>query len=119
MDLSRDVCAVHPNHDYSYHAKGEAGVWQAEEAQENDRLLENGRKFRTLHSALYVLQSGRLRANRSRWLVLPGRYLREWFFAAWFTLLKLTRPLRHRVGLNQEGVRPDSWRRWRVPRPRQ
>src|SRR5215831_2174811 len=102
VDLSRDVCAVHQNHDYSNHPQGEGGVWQGEEAQENYRLLENGRKFRTLKSAVYVLESGRLRANPSRRLVLPGRHLRGWFYAVWFSLLKLTRPIRHKLGLKQE-----------------
>jgi len=104
VDLSSDVCAVHQNHDYSYHADGERGVWQGEEAQENYRLLENGRKFRTLKSAVYVLQSGRLRANPSRWLVLPARHVRGWFYRAWFSLLNLTRPIRHRLGLKQEAL---------------
>lgn len=102
VDLSCDVCAIHQNHDYSYHPQGERGVWQGEEAQENYRLLENGRKFRTLHSATHILQSGHLRANHSRWLVLPARQLRTWLYASWFSLLNLTRPIRHRLGLKQE-----------------
>jgi hypothetical protein len=101
VDLSRDVCVVHQNHDYSYHPQGEPGVWQGAEAQENYRLLENGRKFRTLRSAVYRLQSGRLRANPSRWLVLPARQLRGWLDDAWFFFLNLTRPIRHRLGLKQ------------------
>lgn len=110
VDLSKDVCAVHQNHDYSYHPEGESGVWQGEEAQENYRLLENGRKFRTLQSAVYVLESGRLRANHARWLVLPARYLRGWFYGAWFSLLNLTRPIRHRLGLKQETLARKSGR---------
>src|SRR5690348_141803 len=110
VDLSKDVCAVHQNHDYAHHPKGEQGVWQGEEAQENYRLLENGRKFRTLQSAVYVLQSGRLRANHARWLVLPARFLRRWFYGAWFFLLNLTRPLRHRLGLKQEALAKKSGR---------
>ena len=102
VDLSRDVCAVHQNHDYSYHPQGESGVWQGEEAQENYRLLENGKKFRTLRSAVYVLESGRLRPNHSRWLVLRARRLRGWLYSAWFFLLNLTRPIRHKLGLKQE-----------------
>jgi len=119
VDVSKDVCAVHQNHDYSYHPEGESGVWQGEEAQENYRLLEKGSKFRTLDSAVYFLQSGRMRRNYARWLVLPGRYLRGWLFDAWFAVLTLTRPLRHRLGLKQESVAPAFWRRWRIPRPRQ
>jgi hypothetical protein len=116
VDLSCDVCAVHQNHDYSYHPEGESGVWQGKEAQENYCLLENGRKFRTLQSAVYVLESGRLRANHSRWLVLPARQLSGWLYAAWFSLLKLTRPVRHRLGLKEESMPPAFWRRWRAPR---
>ena len=115
VDVSKDVCAVHQNHDYSYHPEGESGVWEGEEAKANYRLLESGSKFRTLDSAVYVLQSGQLSRNYARWLVLLGRYLRGWFYSAWFAALKLTRPLRHRLGLKQESVGP-AWRRWRVPR---
>jgi hypothetical protein len=118
VDLSKDVCAVHQNHDYSYHPEGEQGVWQGEEAQENYRLLENGRKFRTLESAVYVLESGQLRRNPARWLVLPRRYLHDWLYAVWFSLLKLTRPIRHRVGLKQDTLAPLFWRRGRAPRSR-
>lgn len=110
VDLSSDVCAVHQNHDYSHHPGGEKGAWQGEEAQENYRLLENGRKFRTLKSAVYVLHSGRLRANPSRWLVLPVRQLRGWLYSAWFSLLNLTRPIRHRLGLKQETLARKSSR---------
>ena len=105
VDLSRDVCAVHQNHDYSYHPDGEKGVWEGEEAQENYRLLDNERKFRTLESATFVLQSGRLRRNPARWLFLPKRWFRRVLFAAWFLLLHLTRPLRHRLGLKQGAAR--------------
>ncbi len=115
-DLSKDVCAVHQNHDYSYHPEGESGVWQGEEAQENYRFLDKGRKFRTLQSAVYVLQSGQLRQNHKRWLVLPAHYLRGLLFGVWFSLLKLTRPVRHRLGLKQESVAPAFGRRWRAPR---
>ena len=118
VDVSKDVCAVHQNHDYAYHPEGESGVWQGEEAQENYRLLERGSKFRTLDSAVYVLKSARLRRNYARWLVLPWRYVRGWLFGAWFAALKLTRPLRHKLGLKQESVGP-AWRRWRLPRIRQ
>ena len=90
VDVSKEVCAVHQNHNYSYHPEGERGVWQGDEAQENFRLLEKGSKFRTLDSAVYVLQSGQLRRNSARWLVLRGRYLREWLYSAWFAALTYT-----------------------------
>ena len=117
VDLSSDVCAVHQNHDYSYHPEGESGVWQGEEAQKNYRLLEKDRKFRTLKSATFVLQSGQLCSNHAHWFVLPARYLRGWLYGVWFFLLNLTRPIRHRLGLKQRGLSPALWRRWRAPRP--
>jgi hypothetical protein len=116
VDLSRDVCAVHQNHDYSYHPQGETGVWQGEEAQENYRLLENNRKFRTLESAGYILQSGQLRRNHVRWLVAPKRHLRGLLFGIWFLFLKASRPVRHWLGLKQGGAVGTSWQRWRAGR---
>jgi hypothetical protein len=40
--------------------------------------------------------------GRSNLVVLPARYLRGWLYGAWFSLLNLTRPIRHRLGLKQE-----------------
>lgn len=101
VDLSRDVCAVHQNHDYSYHPHGEMGVWEGEEAQENYRLLENWRKYRTLESATHVLRSGQLLPNRARWLVAPKRFLRTLPMRTWYFLLEISLPLRHRFGLKR------------------
>lgn len=94
VDLSRDACVVHQNHEVAYNPEGE-------ESKENYRFLEDGRKSRTLKSAVCVLESGRLRPNHSRWLVLPVRYIRGWLYGAWFFLLDLTRPIRHRLGLRK------------------
>lgn len=116
IDLSRDVCAVHQDHDYSYHPEGERGVWQGEEAQQNYRLLDNGRKFRTLESASYLLDSGRLRRNPLRWFAVPKRWLRGPLYAVWFSLLNVTRSLRHKLGLKQGGSAVTFWQRRRAGR---
>ena len=116
VDLSKDVCAVHQNHDYSYHAQGEKGVWEGEEAKGNYRLLDNGRKYRTLESATHVLRSGQLRPNRARWLVAPKRQLRILPSRVWYLFLEISLPLRHRLGLKREGSLFTSWRRWRARR---
>jgi hypothetical protein len=116
VDLSRDVCVVHQNHDYSYHADGEKGVWEGEEAQENYRLLDNWRKYRTLDSATHILRSGQLRANYARWLVTPKRQLRNLPSRLWYSFLERSLPLRHRLGLKRESSLFASWRRWRGPR---
>src|SRR5207245_10863586 len=102
VDASAAVCAVHQNHDYSYHADGEKGVWEGEEAQENYRLLDGRRKFRTLADATFVLEKGGVHENCKRWFVWLGRGLREWFGPVWFRLLDATRPLRHKIGLRQK-----------------
>jgi hypothetical protein len=39
---------------------------------------------------------------------LPARYLRGWLYGAWFSLLNLTRPIRHRLGLKQETLAKKS-----------
>ena len=113
VDLSRDVCAVHQNHDYSYHPEGEKGVWEGQEAQENYRLLENGRKYRTLEYATHVLRSGQLRHNYTRWLATPKRHLLALPSRLWYLFLKVSRPLRQGLGLQRHGFLFSSWHRWR------
>jgi hypothetical protein len=102
VDASSMVCAVHQHHDYSYHPDGEKGVWEGEEALGNYRLLDANRKFRTLDNATHELQANGLRRNYRHWLVQAQRYARHWLAPAWFRLLKITRPLRHRIGLRQK-----------------
>jgi len=116
VDLSRDVSAVHQNHDYSYHPLGEKGVWEGEEAQENYGFLEGGRKYRTLESATHVLRFGQLRQNRMRWLALPKRELRLLASRLWYLFLKVSLPVRHRLGFRREGLVFAYWRRRRAPR---
>jgi hypothetical protein len=41
---------------------------------------------------------------------LPARYLRGWLYGAWFSLLNLTRPIRHRLGLKQGTLAKKSGR---------
>jgi hypothetical protein len=102
VDGSRVVCAVHQNHDYSYHPDGEKGVWEGEEALENYRLLENNHKFCTLDNATHVMYASGLRRNYRHWLVQAQRRLQQRLSPAWFRLLDITRPVRHRIGLRQK-----------------
>jgi hypothetical protein len=99
VDASAVVCAVHQNHDYGYHPEGEKGVWEGEEAQENYKLLEGHKKFRTLENATHVLREDGLHRNYRHWLAQGKRGANEILTPAWFRLLDVTRPLRHRVGL--------------------
>ncbi len=102
VDASADVLAVHQNHDYSYHADGEKGVWQGEEAQENYRLHEG--KFGTLAGASYVLRSGRLKRNYRAPFVRIRRSAIARAYRIWFDLLNATRSVRHRLGMRSRNA---------------
>jgi len=103
IDASTVVCAVHQNHDYGYHPQGEKGVWEGEEAQENYKLLEGHRKFRTLDNATHLLKADGMHWNYRHWYVQTKREANDRFSPVWFRLLDVTRPFRHRVGLRQKG----------------
>jgi hypothetical protein len=99
VDASSVVRAVHQNHDYGYHPDGEKGVWEGEEAQENYRL--HYRKFATLSNATYVLTAGGVRRNyKAKWIE-AGRSAARGLYLAWFGVLNLTRPARHRLGIRK------------------
>jgi hypothetical protein len=104
VDASAVVQVVHQNHDYSYHADGEAGVWQGAEAQENYALLEGGRCFATMENATDRLLSNGLHPNYHHWVVQGKRKVLAARNAMWFGALGLTRPVRHRLGLRQRGT---------------
>ena len=103
IDASAVVCAVHQNHDYAYHPDGEKGVWEGEEAQENYKLLEGHRKFRTLENATHLLQTDGLHRNHHHWLVQLKRNSYDYLSPVWFRMLDLTRLLRHHIGLRKKG----------------
>ena len=99
VDASSVVRAVHQNHDYGYHPQGEKGVWEGEEAQENYRL--HAGKFATLSNATHVLtQSGLRRNYKASWTTARQRTA-ERLSRAWFAVLNLTRPARHRLGVRK------------------
>jgi hypothetical protein len=102
VDASSSVYAVHQNHDYAYHPDGEKGVWEGQEAQENYKLLEGHRKFRTLDNATHLLRADGLHRNYHHWLVQVRRNLYDVVSPRWLRILDLTRPVRHRLGLRQK-----------------
>jgi len=106
VDTSEVVLAVHQNHDYGYHPQGEKGVWEGEEAQENYRLLEGNKRFRTLENATDILRRDGLHRNHRHWLVQGKRELRGVLAPVWFRFLDATRPFRHRIGLREKGGTP-------------
>jgi len=100
VDATAVVHAIHQNHDYSYHPEGEAGVWQGKEAQENYALLKGGH-FATMENATHRLTPGGLQTNYYHWAVQAKRKASGAFYAIWFGLLDLTRPLRRRLGMRE------------------
>jgi hypothetical protein len=62
VDTSPRVLAVHQNHAYA-HPGGFFGIWQSEEGQWNERLVESGLRARTLRDANYKLGRFGIRPN--------------------------------------------------------
>ncbi len=103
VDASRDLLAVHPNHDYSYHPAGAEGVWHGEEAQPSCQLHQG--KFATLAYATHVLRYGRMKRNRYAWLGPLKRNVVARLSWIWFGLLNAARSVRHRLGVRGRGIR--------------
>ncbi len=113
IDASRQITAVHQNHDYRHHPQDKEGVWNGTEADANHALAGGWRHLRTIEDANEVLREGRLKPNAARRWAASKRYFRQaWRFAlycvwqpVWFSLLDLTRPLRNTFGLRAAVLR--------------
>jgi hypothetical protein len=97
VDASGSVVAVHQNHDYSHHPLGFQGVMDGEEAQSNARLVGGRRHLFTIENAQYLLEKEGVKRNYRR-LIADFKVLRS---SAWYGMLGVTRPVRHRLGLRQ------------------
>lgn len=95
VDASEVVLAVHQNHDYSHLPPGTPGVMQCEEAKKNRALA--GRGICTIEHATHRLTSEGITFNFWHPLVPAWRVVRPW----WWSLLKITAPIRHPLGLRQ------------------
>jgi hypothetical protein len=122
VDASDVVCAVHQNHDYSYHPQGITGVWYGNRTQANFLLAGGWKCLNTIEDAKYRLTSRGIQPNRGYWLAPAKRRLRRVSRAVrtftrtrlWHPLLDKTRSLRHALGLRQDALRP--LRRQKTPR---
>ena len=116
VDVTREVLAVHQNHDYSHHQQGEAGVWKGVEAGRNAQLAGGWGHLRTIAHATEVLGHTGLRPNRLRhWAEAKRRCQavgRFFFYDVWqpasFAVMNWTRPLRTALGLRTETLRPPT-----------
>jgi hypothetical protein len=103
INASQVVVAIHQNHDYSHHPEGEKGIYHGGEALQNFAIMKGGR-YATLENATDRLTPLGLQPNYYHWVVQAKRKTLALGSAAWFALLGLTRPLRHKLGLRQDVV---------------
>lgn len=103
INASRAVVAVHQNHDYAYMTQGVAAQRSPSEVNYNWNLGGNSAwHFYSADAATFVLRNGKLLRNHTAWLgPIKARLLTLVYFV-WFSLLKITRPLRHRLGLRAQ-----------------
>lgn len=112
VDASASVVAVHQNHDYQHHPQGEKGVWKGEEARRNLELAGGVAHLRSIADATLVLSDGRFRHNLARHWVAWEPRVRELkrvltynvWLPLWHSLLGVTRPIRHALGLRSKGT---------------
>jgi hypothetical protein len=102
VDASREVVAVHQNHDYSYLKQGAAALKGSAEAQYNRNLGKGSEwHYYAANAATERIINGRLRRNRLSWLGPIQRRVVTGFYSTWFSFLKVTRPLRDPLGLRR------------------
>jgi hypothetical protein len=108
FDATPSVTAIHQNHDYGYHPAGFAGVEGDDDAKRNHAIAGHGRRqYPRYFSTHWVTPTG----IKKHWLgisPLPqirlfvpkiSRYI--FFRGLWFPFLKVTRPVRRFLGLNE------------------
>jgi|SRR5580700_888689 hypothetical protein len=113
IDATRSVIAIHQNHDYAHHPKGEQGVWRGEEAARNAKLSGGWQHLRTIADASEILTASGLRPNAKRHLrTLSRTFSTTWRYAyfqlwrpVWFFGLDITRPVRNALGLRSASAR--------------
>jgi hypothetical protein len=98
VDASPKVVAVHQNHDYGYLARGAAAGWSRQETLHNVRLGRSAKIWDTDRATERLFPAG-LRPNYLARL-MPATKALAWASSnAWFGFLKLTRPIRHPLGI--------------------
>jgi hypothetical protein len=123
IDISEVLCAIHQNHDYSYHPQGIQGVWFSEGSFRNLQNAGGRRYLHTIEDANFRLTQRGLERNRFYWLAPAKRRFREnvatvWrYFRVewWHPFLNLTRPIRAKLGIRKEHMpQPASRKKGRV-----
>jgi hypothetical protein len=102
IDASRMVVPIHQNHDYAYLGEGPAAERSKAEATYNWGLGgTTAWHYYGVEAATERLSEGMLLANRLAWLGPVKGQMTYYFYRAWWTCLRATRPIRHRLGLGR------------------
>jgi hypothetical protein len=112
VDVSKVVCAVHQNHDYSHVPEGWKSVSSDEDAQRNFELAGGYAHQRTIEDATFRLTPAGIVPNRFAWLAPTKRRWRNISRAVrgtlrtriWHPLLGATRPVRRAMGLKGDTI---------------
>jgi hypothetical protein len=98
VDVSPVVTAVHQNHDYGHLKGGRKEVFEIGEGKTNKELVGPWWRYHTTDDATHVMTFAGIRRSHRHWLATARRGLEA--TPAWYTLLRITAPLRH------------PWRAW-------
>jgi hypothetical protein len=102
VDASRMVMAVHQNHDYAYLKQGAASSHSQSEAKYNWSLGDDKSwHYYSADAATERLEQGKVRPNRLAWFGPVKCRVIYSYYSMWFSLLNLTRPIRHPLGLRR------------------
>ena len=106
VDATESITAIHQNHDYSHHADGFKGVWESEEAIKSYEMVGGPYNFYFISNCDYRLKKGKFVRNVS-WehvsrLFFINCYIR--IRSMWFYTLKITRPIRHKLGIKKNEI---------------
>ena len=102
VDVSRAVVALHQNHDYAYLKRGPAAIHKEEEMSYNWSLGGGPDwHYYATNAATRQLVRGNLRSNSLAGLGPIQRRMVRRFYSIWFSFLKITRPIRHPLGLRR------------------
>jgi len=110
VDVSDMVCAIHQNHDYSYHPQGMDGVWYDDRTRSNFRSAGGWGHLHTIEDASHRLTSEGIQPNRYHRLAPARRRVRRVNKAVrtllrtkvWHPLLNMTRSVRWALGVRRE-----------------
>jgi hypothetical protein len=109
IDASRAVVAVHQNHDYAYLKKGAAASSSSAEMNYNLHFGDASTwRYHGADSATEIVHAGRLKIHRMAWFGPVRLRMVVYSFKIWFSVLRLTRPIRHWLGLRKKVLEQSS-----------